>query len=270
MFAPATCRAVRILNSIFDTYCSWSGQKINKVKSSICFSKKKKGSMKRMIANKWGFCTQAEGKYLGIPLISRRSVKADFQYIIDSVRGRISSWGTRHLSLVGRVTLINSVLTSIPIFSLFHTFVPANVLAEIEKLIRRFLWSDNLTSNAAHLVAWEHVTKPKNAGGLGIHRLEEWRSILVAKLAFNFLSNADTLWVKCFKAKYENREITFSTKRGDSWAWKLICQGGTTALQNSMWKIGSGGSTKVMGNAWVDSNPFLRWPTFINTTEMPP
>ncbi|PKA64794.1 Putative ribonuclease H protein [Apostasia shenzhenica] len=173
MFAPATYRAVRILNSIFDTYCSWSGQKINKAKSSICFSKKMKGSRKRMIANKWEFCTQAEGKYLGIPLISRRLVKVDFQHIIESVRGRISSWGTRHLSLAGRVTLINSVLTSIPIFSLSHTFVPDNVLVEIEKLIRRFLWSGNLTSNAAHLVAWEHVTKPKNARGLGIHRLKE-------------------------------------------------------------------------------------------------
>ncbi|PKA53355.1 hypothetical protein AXF42_Ash010085 [Apostasia shenzhenica] len=37
-----------------------------------------------------------------------------------------------------------------------------------------------------------------------------------------------------------------------------------------MWQIGSGGNTKVMDDAWVDSNPFLRWPTFINTTEMPP
>ncbi|PKA59033.1 Putative ribonuclease H protein [Apostasia shenzhenica] len=223
-----------------------------------------------MIANKWGFRTQAEGKYLGIPLISRRPVKADFQHIIDSVRDRISSWGTRYLSLAGRVTLINSMLTSIPIFSLSHTFMPGNVMAEIEKLIRRFLWSGNLTSNAAHFVAWEQVTKPKSAGGLGIHRLEEWRSILVAKYAFSFLSNADTLWVKCFQAKYENRETIFSTKRGDSWAWKLICQGGTTALHNSMWKIGSGSSTKVMVDAWVDSNPFLRWPTFINTTELLP
>ncbi|PKA66512.1 Putative ribonuclease H protein [Apostasia shenzhenica] len=143
-------------------------------------------------------------------------------------------------------------------------------MAEIEKLIRRFLWSGNLTSNAAHLVAWEQVTKPKSAGGLGIHHLEEWRSILVAKHAFNFLSNANTLWVKCFQAKYGKRETIFSTKRGDSWAWKLICQGGTIALHNSLWKIGSGDSTKVMEDAWADPNPFMRWPTFINTTELPP
>ncbi|PKA50162.1 Putative ribonuclease H protein [Apostasia shenzhenica] len=139
------------------------------------------------------------------------------------MRGRIFLWGTRNLSRAGRVTFINSVLTSIPIFSLSHTFVPDNVLVEIEKLIRRFLWSGNLTLNVAHLVAWEHVTKPKNAGGLGIHCLEEWRSILMAKLASNFLSNADTLWVKCFQDKYGNRETIFSNKRCDSWAWKLIC-----------------------------------------------
>ncbi|PKA53508.1 Putative ribonuclease H protein [Apostasia shenzhenica] len=127
-------------------------------------------------------------------------------------------------------------------------------MAEIEKLIRRFLWSDNLNSNAAHLVAWEQVTKPKSAGGLGIHRLEEWRSILVAKLAFKFLNKENTLWVRCFQAKYGNRESIFSTKRGDSWAWKLICLGGTTAIQNSMWKIGNGSNTRVMEDAWVDPN----------------
>ncbi|PKA45721.1 putative mitochondrial protein [Apostasia shenzhenica] len=46
MFAPATCKAVRALNSIFDVYNNWSGQKINKAKSSICFSKKMKSSRK--------------------------------------------------------------------------------------------------------------------------------------------------------------------------------------------------------------------------------
>ncbi|PKA63510.1 Putative ribonuclease H protein [Apostasia shenzhenica] len=138
MFAPATCRAVKIINSIFDTYCSWSGQKINKAKSFIYFNKKIKKSRKCMIANKWGFRTQAESKYLGIPLISRKPVKADFQHIIDLVRGKISSWESKSLSLAGRVTLINSVLTSISIFSLSHTFVSDNVMAEIKKLIRHF------------------------------------------------------------------------------------------------------------------------------------
>ncbi|PKA64918.1 Putative ribonuclease H protein [Apostasia shenzhenica] len=215
--------AVRALNNIFDTYCKWSGQKINKAKLSICFNKKMKRSRQQMIANKWGFHTQAEGKYLGIPLITRRPFKADFQHIIDSVRGKISSWGSRSLSLAGRVTLINNILTSIPIFSLSHMFVPGNVLAEIEKLIRRFLWIGNLTSNAAHLVAWEQVTKLKSARGLGIHHLEEWHSILVAKFAFKFLNNENTLCVRCFQTKYGNRQSIFSTKRGDSWAWKLIC-----------------------------------------------
>ncbi|PKA45995.1 Putative ribonuclease H protein [Apostasia shenzhenica] len=193
-----------------------------------------------MIANKWGFRTQAEGKYLGIPLISRRPIKADFQHIIDSVRDRISSWGTRNLSLAGRVTLINSVLTSIPIFSLSHTFVPGNVMAEIEKLIRRFLWNGNLTSNAAHLVAWEQVTKPKSAGGLGIHRLEEWRSILVAKLAFKFLNNENTLWVRCFQAKYGNRESIFSTKslyvKEEKQQYKTLCGGLAMVAPPRLWR----------------------------------
>ncbi|PKA64924.1 Putative ribonuclease H protein [Apostasia shenzhenica] len=65
-------------------------------------------------------------------------------------------------------------------------------------------------------------------------------------------------------------EKVSSRPKGDSWAWKLIYLGGTTAMQNSMWKIGNGSNTRVMEDAWVDSNPFMRWPTFVNTIESPP
>lgn len=54
--------------------------------------------------------------YLGIPISGRRPRKQDWEGLIAKIRRRVSSWNVRHLSLGGRLTLVNSVLTAIPTY----------------------------------------------------------------------------------------------------------------------------------------------------------
>ena len=58
-------------------------------------------------------------KYLGIPIGDnpRRSVFWD--PIFRKCEGKLATWKHRHISFGGRVILINSVLTAIPIYFLF-------------------------------------------------------------------------------------------------------------------------------------------------------
>ena len=67
----------------------------------------------------------------------------------------------------GRVTLIKSVLSSIPIYflSCFHCL--KTVLRRIERIQRDFLWNDSIEKKKYHLVEWENVCKPLSQGGLG-------------------------------------------------------------------------------------------------------
>jgi hypothetical protein len=52
-------------------------------------------------------------RFLGIPVGANPQRKATWSPIVDIVRKRLSVWNGRNLSIGGRVTLINSVLSSL-------------------------------------------------------------------------------------------------------------------------------------------------------------
>lgn len=55
-------------------------------------------------------------KYLGLPIGANTRSLVTWQPIIDSLARRLASWKGRHLSLGGRITLINLVLNNLPIY----------------------------------------------------------------------------------------------------------------------------------------------------------
>lgn len=62
-------------------------------------------------------------KFLGLPIGANPRLSAMWNPIIDSMKGRLSTWKGRFISLGGR-TLIHSVLNSIPLYYLSFFKVP--------------------------------------------------------------------------------------------------------------------------------------------------
>ena len=58
-------------------------------------------------------------RYLGLPLRIGRTRRADEQILIDKIRARLSGWKGRLLTKAGRMTLVSSVLSSIPTYHLW-------------------------------------------------------------------------------------------------------------------------------------------------------
>ncbi|PKA58228.1 Putative ribonuclease H protein [Apostasia shenzhenica] len=198
-------------------------------------------------------------------ITERRPSKDDFTDLLAKIRNRIHSWGTRQLSLAGRLTLINSVLSSTPVYILSHIFVPCSVLDCIEKLLRSFLWGGNEDTNTMHYLPWKDVCKPKSCGGLGIHDLRLWRKQLLAKHAAKLLQKDDCIWRDSFIAKYKDRALNFSAKKGDSWIWRLICLSGSVVHNNLIWLIATGVSVSIWKDPWISTIPLCKWPTYINS-----
>ena len=73
--------------------------------------------------------------------------------VVDTVKNRLSRWKVLSLSIGGRMTLIKSVLESLPTyyFSLFEA--PKKVISDIEAVITRFLWGGNADKRKIHWVA---------------------------------------------------------------------------------------------------------------------
>jgi len=75
------------------------------------------------------------------------------------------------LVLGGRVVLINSVLTSIPILFLSFLKMSKRVWKALVKIQCRFLWGTS-SSTKILWIKWAYVCKNKEENGFGYQRLE--------------------------------------------------------------------------------------------------
>lgn len=119
------------------------------------------------------------GTYLGIS-ISRRSPRR--QDWLSMIRARLTSWKLRYISTGDRLSLINSILSTIPTYGMSVFKLPKWVIHDIDKIRRDFLWN---TKESAHskcrLVVWPWVCKTKNQKGWGVLNLRDFNYALLGK-----------------------------------------------------------------------------------------
>ena len=91
--------------------------------------------------------------------------------------------------------MVNSVISSLPIFFLHSLSIPQEILKQLERIQRQCLWRKHRDEPAPSLVAWELICRPTNRAGLGILNLGVQNVALLLKHASNFLNKRDIPWV---------------------------------------------------------------------------
>jgi hypothetical protein len=89
--------------------------------------------------------------------------------------------------------LINSVLSSLPMFMMSFFKIPKGVLEKLDCYRSRFFWQCDEHKKTCRLARWSILCKPKSVGGLGIIDLEVQNKCLFSKWLFKLL-NEDGLW----------------------------------------------------------------------------
>ncbi|XP_058726027.1 uncharacterized protein LOC131597339 [Vicia villosa] len=69
--------------------------------------------------------------YLGLPIGVNHRSKLSWQPVIETVRSRLSNWKHEHLSFGGRVVILKSVLTAIPVYFLSFFKAPADQALDV-------------------------------------------------------------------------------------------------------------------------------------------
>ncbi len=77
-------------------------------------------------------------KYVGIPMHYRKLNNKDWEVIEQRIEEKLCSWKEKHLSVGGRLVLINSVLSSLVMFMISFFEIPKGVLQKIDYYRSRF------------------------------------------------------------------------------------------------------------------------------------
>lgn len=97
------------------------------------------------------------------------------------VRSKLTTWKANLISLGGRLTLVNSVLSVIPNYWMSIFKLPCCVIKYINKIRRDFqLSGPEIDHTKMWLVKWHHICRPRDQGGWGILNLEIFNTMLLA------------------------------------------------------------------------------------------
>ena len=127
-----------------------------------------------------------------------------------------------HLSFRGRVTLLKSVLTSIPIYFFSFFRVPKKVKDKLVRIQRSFLWGGDQQQTKIAWVKWDTVCLPKEAGGLGVKDINSFNLSLMGKWKWSLFHSKGELWTRVLESKYEGwRGLNEVTRgKGESVWWR--------------------------------------------------
>ncbi|XP_038972451.1 uncharacterized protein LOC120104769 [Phoenix dactylifera] len=269
LLAQATRQDARVIQRILRDYCSVSGQRVNLSKSAICFSPKIRVAVKTSILKMLGVGEQ-EGmlRYLGVPLSGQRLHSRECSSLELSIRHRLEGWQIHSLSMMGRVTLVRSVLSSIPIYLLSNFLMPVATVRNLERIFRNFIWGRNGGRGGIHLMAWEVVCQPTRCGGLGVQSLVMRREVLLARQAARVVLEPDGMWAALMRAKYGALAPGIRGGRRHSPIWREICTIVGMVLPVIRWSIGDGRSVDVLEDSWLTEQPISRLLVMVDTARI--
>ncbi|KAJ8432968.1 hypothetical protein Cgig2_032800 [Carnegiea gigantea] len=134
-----------------------------------------------------------------------------------------------------------------------------SVCDEIDRKIRRFLWGGTLWERKPYLVAWEVVTKEKEAGGLGLRSMRQLNMAYLMKLSWRRHVMPTACWAKVIKSKYcQGDDLTnVFAKRNTSNVWQGIVETRDLMEKGKGHIVGDGRHTKFWLHRWVNESALL-------------
>nr|GEU55309.1 RNA-directed DNA polymerase, eukaryota, reverse transcriptase zinc-binding domain protein [Tanacetum cinerariifolium] len=103
----------------------------------------------------------------GLKINMSKSKIMAWEEVIDKVSSRLSRWKMKALSIEGRLTLLKSILGSMPIFHMSIFKAPLSVLRKLESIRSHFFNGHDQASRKALWIKWDYVLTPKDKGRLG-------------------------------------------------------------------------------------------------------
>ena len=219
------------------------------------------------LASKFGCRTEAlPSTYLGLPLGMRRNSLQVWDEVEERFKKKLALWKRQYISKGGRLTLIKSTLSNMPIYTMSMFRIQKKVKSRLEKIQWDFLWGGSNHDRKIHLINWNTVCTNKRKGGLGILRLEKLNKSLLRKWDWRLAVEDNSSWKDLIKLKYGIEERGwFSAEPKGSFGvglWKDIRREAQQLKQNYKLMLGDWGQIIFWEDKWCREFPLCdQFPT---------
>jgi hypothetical protein len=157
--------------------------------------------------------------YLGLPMGTTKSKVRHFAPLMNRIERQLTSTCSL-LTQAGKLQLVNSIISSLPTFSMCSVVVPVGVLEDIDRARRHAMWrKSDSNAKSKPMVAWRKRTRPKKKGGLGIINLRSQNIVLLLKFLDKFFNRHNITWVTLiWNTYYSNGELPQpENEKGSFW-----------------------------------------------------
>eukprot|EP00253_Pinus_taeda_P014847 PITA_14847 len=241
LFTNGSLSEVKELKIILDLFMKATGMQINFRKSHFImegFSRNECSQITAILPFEI-YNMDSPFKYLGFWIKPNSYKKQDWNWLVAKIEAKIAHWSFKWLSRAGRLTLVNLVLQTMPVFWAALTWIPKGILHKIKRICCRFLWSGAKEDSVLPWVAWDKIARPKEWGGWGIKNLNDFSISLAAKSGWRIISS-ENLWTRVVKRKYIDpmpldNWIRDPNKKGRNISIEKI---GHSSIWGQAWKTG--------------------------------
>jgi len=155
IFLRNTQVSKRNLKFILFCYEAMSGMKINYEKSEVLVVGIEQ-SEHQQIADFFG-CKMGVWPmtYLGIPVSVNKITKAQLNFVVDKAKRCLGTWKCETLSSGGKAVLLNSCLSSIPMYTMGVYILYEGNYQALDSVRKKFFWQGTNKKRKYHMVTWE-------------------------------------------------------------------------------------------------------------------
>jgi len=149
-------------------------------------------------------------KYLGMPVNGSQISKDQLSYVSDNTEKRLGTWQCEYLSSGGKSTLIDSCLSSIPMYTMGVYQLYEGNFQKLDSIRSRFYWQGTSKKRKYHMIKWEALNRPKEFGGLGFLDVRIMNVCLLAKWIDKLERGDSSLCCSLLRNKYLGDRSIFS------------------------------------------------------------
>ncbi|XP_073363559.1 uncharacterized protein [Aegilops tauschii subsp. strangulata] len=135
LFLKASMEDMQRCGMMLETFGVFSGLRVNMRKSTVIPVRCSQDQIEGIVATLGCALGSFPCKYLGLPLTLRKQSAAQLQYLVDGLGACLPSWRASALPKSGRLLLVMSVLSAMPLHAMMALDLPARTINTLNKII---------------------------------------------------------------------------------------------------------------------------------------